>query len=342
MLLLRDPKAYVIFFYQIAMNRKVYFDYIEERLSTLATRIAYRGKLNILDLHIYSENFYRDCLNKLYDFKLENLNAIEQNAESIDLISHEMKIIIQVSATCTKEKIESALEKEVMNTHKDYTFYFISICKDASDLRKKTYKNKHGIIFDPKKHIYDVPTLLNSINDLEIDPCKMMYEFIKKELGNSEVDPVKLDSNLTSIVNILSKEDLGGDNQVITLNTFEIDRKISYNELDIARSIINDYAIYHNKLDKIYSEFDLAGINKSTSVLGAVRKEYNRNKTTMKADDLFFLVVKNVQEVVVNSKNFTSMPIDELELCINIIVVDAFIRCKIFENPNNYNYVTTG
>ena len=37
-----------------------YFDYIEDLLSVLAFRVERRGKLNILDLHLHSENFYRD------------------------------------------------------------------------------------------------------------------------------------------------------------------------------------------------------------------------------------------------------------------------------------------
>jgi hypothetical protein len=28
-------------------------------------------------------------------------------------------------------------------------------------------------------------------------------------------------------------------------------------------------------------------------------------------------------------------------LCVNILVVDAFVRCKIFENPDSYNYAST-
>lgn len=40
------------------MNRSQYFNYIEEKLNTLATRIESRGKLNILDFHLHSEDFY--------------------------------------------------------------------------------------------------------------------------------------------------------------------------------------------------------------------------------------------------------------------------------------------
>jgi len=56
---------------------------------------------------------------------------------------------------------------------------------------------------------------------------------------------------------------------------------------------------------------------------------------------LFLKVIAAVTEKALKSKNFQPIPIDELELCINILVVDAFIRCKIFKNPENYKYATT-
>ena len=34
-----------------------------------------------------------------------------------------------------------------------------------------------------------------------------------------------------------------------------------------------------------------------------------------------------------NSTNYDGIPFEELELCVNILVVDAFIKCKIFESP---------
>ena len=322
------------------MNRSKYFDYIEEKINTLATRINSRGKLNILDLHIHSENFYRDFLNKLYDFELKNLNDIKQNVESIDLISESKKIVVQVSATCTKEKIESTLKKESMSNYKDYTFYFVSISKDATDLRGKTYDNPYGITFEPTVNIYDTQSLIKLIGSLPIDDSKRIYEFIKKELGE-EINIVKLDSNLATVVDILSKENLDKSNQTLTLDSFEIERKISHNNLNSASYIIKDYIIHHNRLDKIYSEFDISGVNKSNSVLVTVRGEYVKNMNTKKDDDLFFLIINNVQEKILSSSNFVQIPIDELEQCVNIIVVDAFIRCKIFENPNDYQYATT-
>ena len=58
-------------------------------------------------------------------------------------------------------------------------------------------------------------------------------------------------------------------------------------------------------------------------------------------DKLFFQVIDKVIERILNSANYQAIPCEELELCVYIIVVDAFIRCKIFRNPENYNYATT-
>ena len=54
---------------------------------------------------------------------------------------------------------------------------------------------------------------------------------------------------------------------------------------------------------------------------------------------LFFSIIDNVIELIKNSKNYIEIPYEELEMCVSILVVDAFIRCKIFKNPGGYNHV---
>ena len=68
------------------MNRSKYFDFIESKLSLLATRIEMRGGLNILNLHLHSENFYLHFFKVLFGWVLQNLNAVRQNVAGIDLV----------------------------------------------------------------------------------------------------------------------------------------------------------------------------------------------------------------------------------------------------------------
>lgn len=324
------------------MNRTRYFNYILEKLGILSYNINLKGRLNILDLHNHSENFYAYFLSKVFGWNLENLNALKQNVEAIDLIDHTNKIILQVSATNTKQKLESSLSKDLISKYPGYNFKFILISKEASELMKGTFANPHKISFDPKIDIIDNKIALDFILSMDIDKQKEIYELVKKELG-SDIDVVKLDSNLAIIINILSKENLAVATTVTT-NTFEIERKITHNNIIATKSIIEDYAKYHSRLDKKYSEFDALGLNKSLSVLQSVNSSYIdelMKSNVASSDNIFLNIIENVKEKVIQSANFIEIPIDELELCVKIIVVDSFIRCKIFENPISYNYVTT-
>lgn len=316
------------------MNRSLYFNIIEEKLSTLAVRIENRGKLNILDLHLLSENFYQHFFNELFGWKLENLNTIKANATAIDLIDQTNKIVIQVSATATKEKVESALSKD-LSAYAGYAFKFISISKDASALRSMIFANPHNLIFTPQTDVYDIASILKKILVLDIDDQRRIAVFIKKELG-SEVEPQKIESNLATIINILAKEDWNQSASVVETIPFEIDKKIDFNNLNKSRVIIDDYNIHYGRVDKIYSEFDRAGANKSTSVLHAIRQYYLAHMTRLSDDDLFFKIIECVADRIQSSANYAAIPSEELDLCVNILVVDSFIRCKIFRNPEGY------
>jgi len=325
------------------MKRSTYYDYIEEKLNLLSLRVKSRGKLNILDLHLHSENFYMFLLNMIFGWNLENVNSIKHNTEAIDLIDNDNKYFIQISATSTKQKIEAALSKGIFLKYPEYTFKFLSIANDSTDLRTKNYLNSHSVNFDPPNDIIDIQMILNKICPLDIDKLRELYEFVKKELG-SEIDIVRLDSDLALIIGILSEEDLSNLNTIENINSLEIVRKIDFNNLKSSRLIIDDFKIYYNKIDKKYKEFDKLGVNKSLAVLYSIRKHYiaaiSDNKCTNN-DILFLDIIQKVRSQILESKNYTDIPFEELDFCVSILVVDAFIRCKIFENPEGYNYVIT-
>lgn len=325
------------------MNRSKYYNYIEEKLNTLSVRINQKGKLNILDLHLHSENFYRDLFNLMYNLNLDNLNKIKHNVEAIDLLDTSNKLILQVSSTNTKAKINSTLKKDSLKNYSGYTFKFISISKDASELRRDKFDIPKGITFNPAEDIYDIFSILEEIQSSEIDKLKTIYEFIKKELG-SDVDIVKLDSNLSKIVDILSKENLDVEVKNINVRDFDIERKIEFNDIQNTKSIISDYSLHYTRLDNIYSEFDKQGVNKSSSVHHHIKKIYISLCTGLdekKSDWIFLEIIKIVKALITNSANFIPIADEELDLCVNIIVVDSFIRCKIFKNPKDYKYVTS-
>ncbi|WP_148277991.1 SMEK domain-containing protein [Paenibacillus popilliae] len=161
----------------------------------------------LLDLNIYSETFFAKLMNLLFGLTLVNLNILKQNVEGIDLVDVNHKVVAQVSSTCTKQKIEGSLNKDIFLRYSGYRFIFVSIAKDANKLRELSFINPHNAAFSPADDIVDINTLLNVILNMEIGKQREVFEFVKKELGN-DVDVLKVDTNLATIINILASENL--------------------------------------------------------------------------------------------------------------------------------------
>ena len=248
------------------MNRANYYNYIEEKLHTLAQRITTGGKLNMLSLHLHSESFYQHFFNLLHTYNLVNLNQESQNVEAIDLIDRDKKIVIQVSSTATKTKIEGALSKASIADYSDHTFKFISIAKDASSLRKNTYVNPHSIGFQPSRDIYDIASILNEIKDFDIDKLMRVYDFIEKELGEntSQLNPNLTTKSSTNDSSFIGREDevkaidemLESANSLLLINGIGgIGKSSLANHYLYTRENKFDYYGFIDGLDSFISEF---------------------------------------------------------------------------------------
>lgn len=137
------------------MKRSTNQEKFLDTLIRLNTKIEELGKINILNNHIYSEYFFRDLLNIVYGYSLENHNKKQKNAPAFDLIDNTNKIIIQVTATCKKQKIEDTLKKEYLTNKMEegYRLKFIFIGNQNNNIKNKNFSNPHNILFDSKKDI---------------------------------------------------------------------------------------------------------------------------------------------------------------------------------------------
>ena len=318
------------------MNRDKYFDEIESRLGFLAYRLELRGGLNILNFHLHSENFYKDFFNLLFGWELTNRNCEDHNAAGLDLLDTTNKIIIQVSATASKQKIDSALSKDISD-YTGYAFKFISISKNASELKKKTFENPYDLVFSPDADIYDISSILSYIMGKDIDFQAKCCKFLREELDNRP-DFEVIESNLANIIAILARENWSkSDGRYETL-PYDVDEKIKYNQLDASAIIIHEYKIYYSRIDNIYTEFDKHGSNRSASIFAKMREAYIKSVDVADPDQRFMSVTDKIIKSVIESSNFRSIPEEEVRLCVEILTVDAFIRCKIFKNPRGGFY----
>jgi hypothetical protein len=321
------------------MTRLDCFNAIEARLSLLLTRIELRGGLNILDLHVHSENFYPGLLNLIFGWNLVNLNTVVQNAPAIDLLDQKIALVVQVSATGTKQKINSTLRKD-LGRYVGHAFKFVCIGRPAPLLKNHAYENPHGLVFDPAKDIHDCQSLLAVINGVPTPKLEAIRDYLLAEL-KFEIDPAKVESNLAAIIRSINEQDWMAPAGTPEMIPYDIEGKITFNQLDKARALIDDYKLHHHRLAKIYAEYDRLGRNKSLSILDSIRREFLALDAALPADDKFFRTIIATKRRILQSANAPTITDEELDLCIAILVVDAFIRCKIFKNPATAAHAST-
>lgn len=142
------------------------------------------------------------------------------------------------------------------------------------------------MIFTPEQDIHDVKTILNIILHLDITKQKEIYSFLKNEL-QEEPDNTLIETNIAAVINILAKEDFTNVETTDFPQPFNVGDKITFNNLNAASYIIEDYKIHHGKVSRIYSEFSQMGQNTSFSVLSAFRTIFIKLSTQYTGDELF-------------------------------------------------------
>lgn len=319
------------------MNRDIYIAKIKTLLNILKSEIKDSGKLNLLDINVHAEDFFRDLLNLIYGWQLQNLNQWNLNAAGGDLWYDYGKIVIQVSSTATKDKIQSSIDKLSAEKFAGYRFKFLRIDGDVIKLRKELYNTHDGIVFDPSTDIIDISSLIKEITHLPIDSLSQVFELCVKEIVPLDT-PKVTESDLAIVVKSLAAnvKDWTKERRPIK---YDVEKKIDFNHLEERKRLINDYKLYIGKLNAVYGEFVDNGTGCEFIVLQNLSDMYSRYLGQYESNALFDKIVDEARELALSSKSAEDISVDRVNVCINVIVVDAFIRCRIFEDPEGYSYV---
>lgn len=120
------------------------------------------------------------------------------------------------------------------------------------------------------------------------------------------------------------------------------EEKILYNNIIRYESIIREFAPYQGKLNKIYEEIEKEGSTKKALVLynikmlyHNVKKDYPQIEDIKKnADSIFDKVIEKIWENIDEAPNkINEFDKETIEFSVMIVVVDAFMRCNILEEP---------
>ncbi|MFY8186733.1 MAG: SMEK domain-containing protein [Flavobacterium sp.] len=159
-------------------NRQTYISIITKRITYLQKEVENFNSLNLTDINVFAENFYRGLFN-LIGFKFTNTNFDSINFAHIDLIDTVNKQAIQVTSQNDNKKIKEAIDGFFAKTeNKEYKLQILLISKEA-----KNYKTEFGNNFNHKEDVLDIKRLLAIINDIdEIDTIKAIADFLDKNI----------------------------------------------------------------------------------------------------------------------------------------------------------------
>jgi hypothetical protein len=165
------------------LERQTYFEKVTNLLVHLKSKVELLNPINLTDINICSENFYRDFLNLMFEYELENINIVEQNSAAIDLGDEKNRIAFQVTSTSDLSKARKTV-KAFTNKKLNEKYMRLVILIITT---KKEYKIKHVgeekvYQLDTKEDIWDISTLLKHIYNLSLEKIKKIHDFLKKEI----------------------------------------------------------------------------------------------------------------------------------------------------------------
>lgn len=153
---------------------------------------------------------------------------------------------------------------------------------------------------------------------------------------------LKKTSLLTNVINAIAAVDFEESESSRTPTPFSIVEKIDFNNIKRNKFLIQEYAGYNGKLNSLYIELEKDGSFKKEKLLRNIRYIYLKVKgqyvsdsanglsiTQDNADD----IIETVTNELTSLASKINMPEEDIAFGVSIVIVDAFMRCKILEEP---------
>lgn len=213
--------------------------------------------------------------------------------------------------------------------------------KDMTDDERRGFDNlillcdEHHVIIDNKANEETYPTALLKIWKSEHE--KKMLELISNKNLLS-----KHPLSLNRVINLIGEKMDDVLDLTETENAPNTDLKIEFNNINRYKSIIREFAPYQGKLNKIYEEIEKEGSTKKELVLHNIKRVYlnikseysNFEEIKINADKILDKVIENILDNINNAPNkLNEFDQETIDFSLMIVIVDAFMRCNILEEP---------
>lgn len=149
-------------------------------------------------------------------------------------------------------------------------------------------------------------------------------------------------SMLKNAINAIAAISFDGSVVAESLKVINPKEKLSYNSVKTNFSLIQEYKVYHEKINTLYDELESQGSIKKEKLLNNIEQLYIRckGKYVLDSEEPINIIRQNSDNIIddifdelylqLENSNFYD---EDIVLGIRLIMVDAFIRCKILEEP---------
>lgn len=149
-------------------------------------------------------------------------------------------------------------------------------------------------------------------------------------------------SMLKNTINAIADINISQLDEEETTTTFNPKDKIEFNAIKRNVSLINEYKIYYHKINSLYDELEKQGSIKKEKLLASIELIYTEIKGSYVLDSTnpIELIRENADNIIDDVYNTLNKKVEkssfweeDIVLGIRLIMVDAFMRCKILEEP---------
>lgn len=296
---------------------------IKTKLSRFVVDIELDNKRNLTDINIEAEDLFCSLLNILWGTNLKNPNKENPYTAGVDLYDKNINLLVQISSDGSKKKIESSLQT-CANKYPECNFRFI--CLKGKLSLHSTILVPRKIKFNQKQDIYDLSKLLKEIDNSAEKTLEEIYNFIKEELYPEDLG--KLTSDLGHVVHALAT-DPQIDMTRPSLITPELKDKIDLNDLTDMQDEIEEWSSFSGFLDQVYNQYSAS--YRAVVQSRVTRSYYQCKEKEEKGISLFYAICGDLLDFITSHNDLSDLSDERIEYCLNIVITDVFMRCRIFE-----------
>jgi hypothetical protein len=174
------------------------------KLSILRYMVKSLCKRGRTDLSRACEPFFRDLLNLIFGYELENANDEKLNAAAIDLRDRNNRLCFQITARTDRRKIQDTINLfRKRNLDKEFSelrFLLLSEKKISS----KPFSTWGDFNFSFDRHVLDVDDVIAATEALPLQKLKAVHAFIESQLA-AITHSLEPDSLLDTFEKVASK-----------------------------------------------------------------------------------------------------------------------------------------